>query len=203
MILCGACLPAERTVADELSAPSPASPPPLQVSIVNESPTSQAILHAYVTAGTNKLNFLLPTGFRMDANTSTPDMISLVNGDCNCWLTFCIAVPLPSNTKGLESGRCRALLLNRHSDVKILEEFSVVAAGQHGPAFDLQWENSSGLVQRARSAFIPSAAGVLEFELLTNPDNFPKFQNTFDAFLLNFRTGVDDNIESAPQRSGV
>lgn len=193
----------ECAKADDLSANASASPPHLQVSIVNESPTWQAVLRAYVTVGTNKLAFLLPDGFRMESNNSTQNAISFVNGECNCWLTFRIAAPPLSSGRELNAQPLREMLLNRHPRAKILEEFSLVVAGGSVPAFDLQWETSSGLFQRMRVVFVPSSAGILELALLTNVDNFSKFQNAFNSFLLGFRTSVGNTLETVPRSTGV
>ena len=191
-ILCGICLLVECASAGDLSANAPVSTPSLQVKLVNESPTWPPILHAYLTVGTNKLSFRLPDSFRMDASISTQDTISLVNSEDNCWLTFRIVGPQPPGGKELKSQSLRELLLNQHPGAKVLEEFSLIAAGQDGPAFDLQWETSSGVIQRMRVMFITSSAGVLELDMLTNAENVQKFQGAFDVFRLSLSTSVDD-----------
>jgi hypothetical protein len=198
--LCGVSLLAARAHADDLSSSAPAKPPPLQVSIATEHvPNLLPAFRAYLTAGTNKFAFLVPAGFRMDI--SGEDGFSLVSADYRCWLTFRIAGPVPPGAKELKPGACRELLLIRRPGAKILEEFSLAAAGQRGPAFSLQWKGPSGVSQSARAVFIPSPAGVLEFGVFASPDNLPKFHGSFNTLLNTFCIGVGGKLEISPLSS--
>jgi hypothetical protein len=180
--------------ADDL----PALPPPLQVTVVNAMPRGEPVFRACVTAGTNKFAFLVPGGFRLDANHSTPEVISLVSKNYNGWLTLRIAGPMPEGGKELESGPCRELLLSRHPGAKILNEFSLTAAGRSGLAFDLQWEMTGGMMQSMRVAFIPSEVGVLEFSLAASQRAFSKYQGSFNTMLISFRASVNGKLEAPP-----
>ncbi len=197
-ILCGMWLSGGRAHAGESSADAPAPSPPLQVSIVDATPARQPVYRAYVTAGTNKFAFLLPGGFRMDAKSLAQNTITLVNTDYTCWITFRIAGPVPIGAKELDPKPCREILLSQHPGATILEEFSLGAASQSGPAFDLHWETSGGVAQAARAVFIPSAAGILEFSLLASRGNLSKFRGSFNSLLVSFRASVDGKLEIPP-----
>ena len=203
LIFCGAWLLAGRAWAEGLFTNALASPAVLQISIVSQArPNERLVARAYLTAGTNQFGFLVPDGFRTDPNNTALDTISLISSEYNCWLTLRIEGPAPSEGKDLDPQFYRDQLLSRYPGAKILEEFSLTAAGRSGPAFDLQ-KMSGGVLQSMRVAFIPSAAGVLEFSLLASPDNFPKYESSFNSLLLNFRASVNGKVEfpTSPDKS--
>ncbi len=168
--------------------------------------TNQSGFHAYVVSqpvpnlapvpcgvasfGTNQYSFLVPDGFRM--NGSSAEQVVLVNADFDCFITLSLASPAPSNAK---PDFCRDLLLSQYPGAKILEEFSASAGNHTGPAFNLHWTTARGVAQSGRFAFIPMAAGVLEFSVTTKSDKFPGVQSPFNLFLLTFRTNEGGKLE--------
>jgi hypothetical protein len=198
VILGGSCLPAARGYGGELPAQAPVSQTPLQISIANEAPGRQPVFRAYLTSGTNKFAFLVPGGFVMDANTTAGNAISLINGDYNCWLTVRLLGQSPDVAAAPDPETCRQWLLSRHPGAKILEEFSLTAADRSGPAFNAQWETSGGSLQSARVAFIPSAAGILEFSLLAGADKLPRHIASLNTVLVSFRASVNGKLEVPP-----
>jgi hypothetical protein len=182
--------------ADELPAydPTGTSAPSLQASLRNgEIIGVEQVRRAYLTFGTNEFVFVIPHGFRMDA--SNPEKIVLSDSNYNCFLTVRIAGS-QSGAKELSLDTCRQMVMNRHPGAKISEELSQSAGNRSGPAFDFQWENSSGTVQSARIAYIPSPAGILEFSVLSEPAKFTEGKSFFNFLLLTFRTNEHGKLET-------
>jgi hypothetical protein len=88
-------------------------------------------------------------------------------------------------------------LLKDHPRAKILLEFSRAAGGRTGPAFDLQWP-VQGMLQAARTAFIPSAVGTIEFKLITNPKKFRSATYKYNNLLLSFCSSRNGELDIAP-----
>jgi hypothetical protein len=154
---------------------------------------SQAAQRAFVTFGTNQFTFVLPPGFGIDA--SNPQKIVLANADYSCYLTFQLSGPLPGGLWGLNSDAYRELASSQRPGAIILNQFSQRAANHDGPAFDLQWTNSSGSAQSGRVAFIPSPAGVLEFSMASNPDTVRDGQYALNWMMLTFRSNEGGKLE--------
>lgn len=156
----------------------------------------QPVQRAYVTYGTNQFAFVVPHGYRMDA--SNPEKIVLFNSDYSCYIAFRIAESLGYGSRDVLSSACRQLVLERYPNAKILDEFSQSAASHSGPAFDLQWTNSARITQFTRVAFIPTAAGVLEFTLVTNAGKFTEGQYFLNSVMLTFRTNEGGKLHISP-----
>jgi hypothetical protein len=170
--------------------------PVLEASLKNEEIVgSEQVRRAYVTFGTNTFAFVVPSNFRMDASNS--DKIVLVNQEADCFLTFRIVDAVPAQMAEKQTEYYRALLAERYPDANTLDEFYQSAANNSGPAFDLQWRNSNSVTQAVRTAFIPSAAGVLEFSLLAPSTKFEEGRSFFNSFLLLFRSNENGKLEIA------
>lgn len=192
----GAWLLCWRAGADEVFAGVPIRLQKFQVSIVNQAGlASVPVYRAFVTVGTNKFSFGAPSNFRIDAY---PEKILFNSTDYSCFLTFRIMDSALPDTAQLKAESYRDLLLSRYPGAKIVGEFSISAANRSGPAFDLQWKNSGGVMQSARVAFVPSAAGVLEFTLIARTDKFSEGQQSFDAMLASFMQGDGSKLRIPP-----
>ena len=157
---------------------------------------TEPVRRVFVKAGTNEFAFILAPGFRMDA--SNPEQIVFISTDYACYLTFRIVGPVPPDARELDRDTYRELLLSRHPGVKIVNEFSRTVANHSGPAFELQWKNSSGQFQSERTVFVPSAAGVLEFSLVARPDKSGDGQYVLNSFLQSFRSNEGGKLEIIP-----
>jgi hypothetical protein len=183
--------------AGELPADVPTGPQKFQVSFVNQSgpAASEQSYRACVSVGTNKFSFGAPPNFRVDAY---PEKILFNSTDYSCFLTFRIMGSAQLDSEQLKTDSYRELLLSRYPGAKILSEFSISAANRSGPAFDLQWRNSGGVMQSARVAFVPNAAGVLEFTLIARADRFSEGQQSFNAMLSSFIQGDGSKSKFPP-----
>jgi len=151
---------------------------------------------AYVTFGTNKFGFVMPDGFRLEAEDR--QKVTLVSADLNCLLTFRMLESEPVGGIEPDAAYYRDLLLSRRPGGKITDELSLAAVSRRGPAFDLRW-NAAGTVPRLeRVLFISCDAGVLEFSLLSSLEKFGAGRQAFSAFLITFRTVEPDGRLNMP-----
>ena len=151
---------------------------------------------AYVTCGTNRFGFVLPAGYRLERED--PAKVTLVSADFNCLLTFRVLESLPPGTTELDPARYRDLALSRRRGGKILDESSQAAVNSRGPAFELRWNAAGAVPRRERVVFIPSNAGVLEFDLVTSLERFEAGQRAFHGLLRTFRAAQADGRLEMP-----
>ncbi len=190
LVFWGACLVLTRAWADPAPTEYPAPIPSLQVSLRNEEfiggENHRQVQRVYVTSGTNQFAFTVPDGFRADA--SNPQKIVLSDVSCTYFIVLRFAGPMTAASDALQIDAYRNLALRQFPGAKISSEFSEFAANHSCPAFDLQWINSGGSEQAARFVYIPTAAGVLEFSLLTSSKNLEGGRNIFKVLLASLRT---------------
>jgi len=196
-VFSSACLLAGNAGADQPNPESGANSPDVQVSLRNEaivgSETGKKVQRAYLTSGTNQFVFEVPAGFQMDA--SNPQKIVLSDVNCTCFLTFRFAGRMPAGAKELQTDSCRSLALSRFPGAKISNESYDFAGNHGGPVFDLQWQNSSGTEQTARIMFIPSPAGIIEFNLLTTSSKFSDGRSLLNSLLGSFHSNEGGKLE--------
>jgi hypothetical protein len=144
------------------------------------------VQRVFLHVGTNELAFRVPEGFCMDA--SDPHKIVLTDNNSGYFITVRVnQSPVPDADSQNQVFRSEAL--SRFPGAKISEESSDFADGHLGWAFNLRWTSSSGTDESARVAFIPCAAGVLEFSALARTENFRDVQ----SFLAGLMTSVRSN----------
>jgi len=143
-----------------------------------------------------RLMLVAPQGFRVIL--ASPDKVVLVNRDCSCILSFRIAAAGSIAAASLNADLCRAWLTAWPGDLKIQEEFSLTAANQSGPAFEVSF-CADGLFRTSQVAFIPSPVGVLEFKLISSPEKFQAAKAEFHGLLLGFRiSDANGKLEILP-----
>lgn len=167
---------------------------PLQVSIKRgELIGHNQVQRAFVTSGTNEFLMVVPGGAR--ASLAKPDQLTIVPTDYGYYLSFRIIAF--ASTEASSSNYYRDLILTRYPGAKIIETSSEGAGGHAGPAFDLQWTTTGGVDQLVRVAFIPSAAGVLEFTLIVDEKKSAEGQSNFRDLLMNFRSNESGRLQVA------
>jgi hypothetical protein len=175
-----------------------ATPSGFQVSIRSEEirGNSWQIQRAYVTVGTNKLAFVVPEGFRADA--SDPQRIVISDVNCTCFITFRFVDLEPAASKELQPDSYRDLALGRFPDARITNEYTDFVGNRSGPGFDLRWKNWGGTEQCARVAYIPSAAGVMEFSLVSSSARFEGCQTLLRTLMSSLRNNEDGPLKITP-----
>jgi hypothetical protein len=154
---------------------------------------------ACITLGTNKVAFLVPAGFRLDA--SDPLNITMSSDDYSRVFTLRVKTPLTTDTEPLDPDTYRDLLLTTHPRATIVAQFGLNAANQFGPAFDLRWVPRGNVDRTARVAFIPSKLGVLEFSMVSSPEKFGRAKAELSSLMLSFRASGPDGKLTMPQLS--
>jgi hypothetical protein len=173
------------------------SAPRMRVNVEHQGGPGQiSCTRVYLTAGAEKFAFLVPEGFGID--TSAPDKVTLSHvGVGNVSVQF--VGTGAEETKETQLAVYRQSLAREYPGLKIREEFSLTAAGQAGPAFDLSWLSSGGLQRSARVAFIPLKTGLVEFSLQSNPGNFEQALTHLHFVMLTFRASdKQGKLEATP-----
>jgi hypothetical protein len=172
------------------------NPPLVLVKVLSEGGPDIAAQRAYVSAGTNKFAFLVPSGFRLD---SSQDNCTVMHSeDYSSTLTLRMVDPLLISGQELGPALGTKLILREHPNAAFLQNFSLSAANRAGPALDFHWLEL-GALKYGRAVFIPWKDYVLEFALATDTDQFVANQRLLNTLLLTFRAAdAAGRLEIAP-----
>jgi hypothetical protein len=199
-LLLGALLVAVRASAGEPLSDSTAAAtnqPALSVSLRGgETVRGHQVERAYLSVGTNEIVFIVPTSFRMDA--SDPQKILLTDNTGGCFITVRIS-GAPHPDAAAQSDFFKAEALSRFPGAKISSQSSEFAANHSGPAFNLEWDGSSGSEQSVRIVFVPCAAGILEFSVLARTVDFKDAQTYLSLLINSVRSNETGKIVIIPE----
>ena len=159
-----------------------------------EGPGIAPTERAYLAMGTNKYTFVVPAGFHLEV--TGPTRVTLINAAYTCTLGFELITAAVSPE--LTPDEPRKLLLREHKGANILDVFSLSADSRTGSAFDSRWLDFSGMVKCARTAFIPSRSGLLEFSVVCDPGDFPLCQSCLATVMLTFRASDEKGSLKVP-----
>ncbi len=188
-----AALPAPAAEAPAAEVP-PSPPPVLKTSIeAGEIIGDHQVQHVFLSFGTNECSFILPEFFHVES--STADKLVIINQGYDCLMTVRLVEPATAERRAPDLDACRRILLNRYAYAKISEEYERSVANHSGPAFDFTWQNSAGGRESGRMIFVRTAAGILEFTLLTATDKFAPGEHAFSSVVLTFRTNENGVLE--------
>lgn len=151
----------------------------------------------FVSLGQTKFTFLTPDGFQV-ANNPAHQEVTMTSPSRSCIVAVRISRPAPEDQAPFDSSYFRKLLLSRHPNAKIINEFSRSVAGHEGPAFDLQWD-SGGAVQGARVAFIQTPVGILEFSAVGSDNVHGNFNTVVSTFTASKPDGKLEILEGCDQ----
>jgi hypothetical protein len=158
-----------------------------------ETVGNEQIQRAFLTIGASQVAFIVPTGFFMDA--SDPQKIVLSD---NTGLSFITVRVRPKSEVSADTDFFKTQALGRFPGAKISSQSTEIAVNHSGPAFTLDWAGPDGGAQSARVIFIPCAAGVLEFSLLTRSANFKDAQLYLTVLLSSLRTNESGKLVIVP-----
>lgn len=162
---------------------------------VPDATNAKPLQRAFFSSGTNRFAFVIPCDFTLDA--SVPGKIILTSPDYTCFIAVQL-INFSGDGNGLVLESVRNLALEEFPEGAITREFDLHAANQSGPAFEFQWKNSSGAHQAACVGFVPSAAGMLKFSLLSNSEKYPESQMNFRCLLRSFQSNKEGKLEIPP-----
>jgi len=185
-LLSGLWLAGPRVSVAEPLENSETNSTPLKVAVSLEGGPGALPTHdACVTIGTNRFAFVIPEGYRL--STTDSSKLTLVSGDLSSLITWRIVGPVPAEGAELDPSEYRNLVMSRHTGGKIMEEFSAVAGGERGPAFDMRWGGPAGLERRELAVFAKSPWGIVEFDLVSSLDGFGEARQQLNTIMLTFR----------------
>jgi hypothetical protein len=139
----------------------------------------------YVTAGMHKFAFLVPTGFKMEPWDD--GRVALVNADYSRQIIFRVAGPRGAESTDLDPDAYSVRVLMQNPGAAITRVFSAVADSRRGPAYEVNCSGPSNTLRRAIFAYIPGQCVVLEFALVSSPEQFETARHSFNTVMLTFR----------------
>jgi hypothetical protein len=183
---------ATNTRAQDYSSPAPT----LYVTIDKDYP--EALVspsHAHITAGTNHMLLKIPEEWRA---TVTPALaqIELLSHSGNMKFTATFLGQSPADFSGLDADTYRNVAIHGHPGATVRGQFSLGAAGGSGPCFDLDWTAGGGSGQCSRTAYILTAAGVIEFSAVSSADQCEEMRRIFTLLTNSFWIGADGKREA-------
>ncbi|MBI5801571.1 MAG: hypothetical protein HZA92_12735 [Verrucomicrobia bacterium] len=153
---------------------------------------------AVAKVGTNQFAFIVPKGYLIRVDEPNRQLRAVERED-KCAITVRF---LETSTNGVDKATgslkpevFRELLLQRYPTGRITQESSLSAGGRDGPAFDFTWKNEGGFSLQNRVAYIPTPAGVVEFNLLTSAADKEEFTYALNSLMLTFRFSDKGKIE--------
>jgi hypothetical protein len=173
---------------------------PLQLKLEHERISSIVPRYrAYVTSDGNQFAFRLPEGYRMAGDPSS-GVLTLVNLQGNCSITFTIYGPMPESGK-LDPSEFGNSVSNQNPTATNTLQFWRDNGVGGGPGFDLQWKMTNNLYQCKRIVFLSSPVGVLAFTATADRRNFPTLQGDLDEILSSFHCTTDGTKPALPPLS--
>ena len=160
--------------------------PPLEAELRHEEGPGQLPAdRVYITAGTNKFSFLIPSELKLQ--TSNERVVNLSTRDLDCQISFRLAWFQPPSGSELSAEFCQKRLLAAFPSARIIKSFASFADSRTGVAFELELPGPAGSWRHGQLAFIPSHAGLLEFSLSCSPGKFDSGRQKLSTVMLTFR----------------
>jgi hypothetical protein len=176
-----------RADAQETAKPA-FEPPKLNVRFYQQNtPFSGEITRGILVAKESQFSFVLPAGFRRQIDAAEKK-ISLTSTSYTCAITAKIFETATDGQAELNPDTLRARLLGQYKDAKILDEFSASIESRSGPAFELEWVSEMGQRMTTRAAFVPYAAGHVEFSVQAPTSEIRQYDHSLNQLLLSIRT---------------
>lgn len=148
--------------------------------------------YAFVTAGAEKHTFLVPESYRVD--TSDPTRIKLASQDFSAMITLGLVGGFPPGAK-MSEGVLRERVLANYSEATINLEQSINALGQFAPAVDFTWKADSSITRKTRIICVPTASGLMEFNLTASPEKFDACLPELNLVMLTFRSSSNGKFD--------
>jgi hypothetical protein len=166
----------------------PSETPRIKLRLYQEEiPHAGQITRAILLAETNQFSFVVPLGFRSQAEQSQKRII-LTSRDHACSIVMQVHESPTRSTPKLKPEEHRAQVLSRYPGAKIVDEFTASIESQSGPAFEVEWQPQVGGLTATRLAFVPYAGGYLEFVINAPVERIRKFDPVLNQLLLSFRS---------------
>jgi hypothetical protein len=185
---CGVALLSALCVGAEEPAKTAAEPPKLEARFYQQNtPFSGEITRGILVAKESQFSFVMPADFRRQID-AVEKKVSLTSTSYTCAITAKIFETATDGQADLKPDTLRAQVLGQHKDGKIVDEFSASIESMSGPAFELEWVSEMGQRMTTRAAFVPYAAGHIEFTVQAPSSEVRRYDQSLSQLLLSFRT---------------
>jgi len=176
---------------------NPTNSSSLRVSLRNEEfrggSNERQVQRVYFTLGTNQFAITVPEGYRADASNPRRMVFSEVNS--TCFIACHFTDTPPSDATLSQDDVFRSMALSEFPGASVTDQVSASAANHRGLAFELHRRNSFGTEEIAFVAFIPTVAGVMEFDLLASSANFNAGRQAFKVLLSSVCTNEGGRLQ--------
>jgi hypothetical protein len=135
----------------------------------------------------NWFSFIQPP--RTVAHTDTDQKKITITARNGAYSLTVKVIEAPQPTNGVKSEVLREEALARYEGADVIDEFTVAANGQSGPAIDLVWRAPEGTYFKTRLASISFRGWRLDLNLTVQHQLFDLHHYTLNRFLLSFRNG--------------
>jgi hypothetical protein len=149
--------------------------------------------YAFISVGKEKYTFLVPEGYRVD--TSDPLKVKLASPDYSSLITLGLFSSSTGGASKMDAETLHAHVLAHHPNATIKSGQTVCVNGETAPALDYIWKTESGITRAARTAFISTSSGLLEFTISASPDQFEAGLAQLNLIALTFRTGSNGKFD--------
>ena len=151
---------------------------------------AEQLRRLYISAGSNQIGFLVPSGMRVDL--SRADRVTLTEPDLSYFLTLRINANVPAGSEADDMLRNRAL--RDYPGAMLTDEGNTEAAGRRGHLFTLRWRPAEGVDRAVTVAYIPNAAGLLEFSVVAEQRKSSEAQNALIGLLQRLQSSTGDRL---------
>jgi hypothetical protein len=158
---------------------------------------SEQVRRVKITIGTNEFAFVVPRGLNLRVDASQPGKLTISSLDSSYFVTVRLlrGTSQVSGEVDLTSA-FRNIVLAQYEGASGLEESTLNADGNTGPAFEAEWYAAGKLRRIIRVAFIPTQVGTMEFSLVTDPLKSSEAKTALSALMMTLRSNKDGKIEN-------
>jgi hypothetical protein len=175
-------------VSAEDAAKSAAEPPKLEARFYQQNtPFSGEVTRGILVAQTTQFSFVMPPGFRRQVDAAERK-ISLTSTNFTCAITAKIYEIATDGQADLKADSLRDRVLSQHKKARVVDEFKASIESMSGPAFELEWVSELGQKMTTRAAFVPYAAGHIEFTVQAPTSEIRQYDQALNQLLLSIRT---------------
>jgi hypothetical protein len=190
VLACGllACAPGAAQEAPPPPGKATEDGPKLDARFYQQNtPFSGEVTRGIIVAKESQFSFVLPSGFRRQVDAAERK-ISLTSTSYTASITAKIYETATDGQADLKPDTLRARALSLHKDAKVVDEFSASIESMSGPAFELEWVSEMGLRMTTRAAFVPYAAGHIEFTVQAPSSEIRLYDQPLSQLLMSIRT---------------
>lgn len=161
-----------------------------------ESIGSEQVRRVNIVVGTNEFAFVVPRGLNLRVDASQPGRLIISCLDSSYFVTVRLLRGASQGSGEIDlTSTFRNIVLAEYEGASGLEESTLTADGNTGPAFEAEWYAVGKLRRIIHVAFIPTKAGTMEFSLVTDPKTSSEAKTALSALMMTLRSNKHGKIE--------